>query len=77
MRKFQRYLTAGNLLYIGSILFALGVLFKTFYERLRLPEGVCPIESNRPLLYAALIILIGVNLGIYLYGSWKKKRKFK
>jgi len=72
--KIKKYLTISNLLYMGTLLFALGVILKTFLESSQLPPGACPVDNNRPLLYLSIILLIGVNLGTYGYEYWKKKK---
>jgi hypothetical protein len=73
--KIKKHWKISTLLEIGSMIFALGVLAKVMLERLQLPAGACPVDNNRPLLYVAIILLIVVNLGTYLYGRWKKKRE--
>lgn len=48
---------------ISNILFGLGsalgiaVLIKTYIDSADLPPGVCPLDQNRGLTYAALIVL--------------------
>lgn len=74
MRKLKEYLTVSNVLYYATMLFAIGVLIKTLYERFDLPAGVCPVDNNRLLIYTAIILLIGVNLATSAYSYWKKKR---
>ena len=74
MNKLKEQLNISNFMYILTVLFAIGVLFKTLYERYQLPEGVCPVDNNRPLIYTAIALLIGVNLGISAYSYWKKRK---
>lgn len=75
--KLKEYLTISNLLYVGTVLFALGVILKIVFDRYHLPAGVCPIDNSRTLLYIAIILLIGVNLGTSIYSYWKNKQTEK
>jgi len=72
--KFKEYLTISNLLYMGTMLFALGVISKVMVDRYQLPAGACPVDNSRTLLYFAIFLLIGVNLGTSVYDYWKKKK---
>ncbi|KUO60294.1 MAG: hypothetical protein APF84_04155 [Gracilibacter sp. BRH_c7a] len=71
--KLKEYLTISNLLYIGTMVFALGVIIKILIDRYQLPAGACPVDNSRTLLYIAITLLIGVNLGTSAYSYWKKK----
>ncbi len=71
--KLKKYLSISNLLYIGSTLFAVGVLLKVMIERYQLPPGACPIDDNRLLLYIAIMLIISVNLGTFVYKYCKDK----
>lgn len=72
--KFKEYLTISNLLYIGTMIFALGVILKVIFDRYQLPPEVCPVDNSRTLLYIAIALLIVVNLGTSLYSYWKNKK---
>lgn len=58
LEKLKKRLTLSNLLYLFSILFAAGVMLKTYLDRKSLPPDVCPIDNNNILIYSAIIILI-------------------
>ncbi len=60
--KLKKWMTLSNLLFTGSVLFALLVLLKTFVDKSRVPEGVCPITNNRSLLIISLVVLIIVTV---------------
>lgn len=47
-----------NILFYSSVIFALGVLGKNYWDRSRLPEGVCPIDNNSYLIYISISLLI-------------------
>lgn len=72
--QLKKYFTISNILHLGSMLFAIGVLLKVAVERYQLPAGACPVDNNRLLLYIALILVIGVYLGTYFYSYLKKKQ---
>ncbi|GMQ56709.1 hypothetical protein AN1V17_11030 [Vallitalea sediminicola] len=40
---------------IGTSIFALG---KTYYDKSKLPEGVCPVDNNNWLLTIGIIMII-------------------
>lgn len=75
--KLKEYLTISNLLYIGTMVFALGVIIKILFDRYQLPAGACPVDNSRTLLYIAIVLLIGVNLGTSIYSYWKNKQTEK
>lgn len=60
-----------SLFYLGA---ATGVfaLIRTWLLNRGLPEGVCPIDTNRPLLYVALGMLAGSLLLDFLFPVHRK-----
>lgn len=58
----KKWLTLSNILYTASILFALFVMVKTYFDRRNLPEGVCPFDNNRQLMFVAIGFLITVMI---------------
>ena len=51
-----------NILYGIGVLYAIGILGKTYYDRLKLPAGICPIDNNRGLMISGIIVLILVTI---------------
>lgn len=51
-----------NILFAIGIIFSVGVLIKSYIDKSKLPEGVCPINNNRELLIAAIIVLIVITI---------------
>ena len=74
VEKMKKLFTINNVLYALSILFAFGVLMKTYLDRLKLPKGACPIDNNRSLLMLAIAVLVVVTI-IISYLDWRKKRQ--
>lgn len=56
MKKIKLH-TISNILFISAIFMSIFSLGKTFYERSRLPEGVCPIDNNRSMMFIGIIML--------------------
>lgn len=54
----KKHFTLSNMIYGISMLFALSVLIKTYIDRSRLPEGVCPAATNSEWMYAAIGFLV-------------------
>ncbi|WBW99142.1 hypothetical protein [Oceanirhabdus sp. W0125-5] len=50
--------TISNMLFISAVFMGIFSLGKTFYERSRLPEGVCPIDNNRSMMIIGAILLL-------------------
>jgi hypothetical protein len=72
----KKFLTISNAIYAFSILFALGVLAKVYYDRSTLPEGICPTDYNDRFIYASIIILIaGIVITSIL--DYNKKKAIK
>ncbi len=69
----KKKMTVSNLLYAVSMLFAVGVLLKNYYDQSQLPPGVCPIDNNRGLMTVSILLLIGVTIGTSIYDYKKKK----
>jgi len=57
MNKIELHIIS-NLLFISAVLFSIFSLGKTFYERSRLPEGVCAIENNRSIMFIGISMLL-------------------
>ncbi len=64
--------------YISNITFGIGAalgayaLIKIFVINAELPPGVCPLDSGRPILIAAVVVL-----GISLLASFFTEKKYK
>ncbi len=43
-----------NITFIFAIILAMYSLINIYIVRKNLPEGVCPIDNNRPVMYAAI-----------------------
>ncbi len=72
--KIKKFFTLSNLLYTGSILFAFGVLLKTYIDRSAVPEGVCPLNNNRSLIVIAIVLLLLVT-AVTSFMDYKKKHR--
>ncbi|MBC7961155.1 MAG: hypothetical protein H7X94_14945 [Vallitaleaceae bacterium] len=75
--KIKKYLTLSNLLFTGSVLFAIAVLLKTYLDNAKVPEGVCPVDNNRGLLIVAITILLLVTVITSIMDYKKKKVQLK
>jgi hypothetical protein len=53
-RKILTYLSYGSLI-IGTVI-GVYVLADIYLLKSRLPSGICPVTSNRPLLYIAIAL---------------------
>lgn len=54
----KKYLTVSNIIYGVSMLFAISVMAKVYYDRSQLPAGVCPITNNNIWVYSAIGVLL-------------------
>lgn len=71
--KIKQLKLINNVLFYGSVIFAIGVLGKSYWDRSRLPEGVCPINNNSHLIYASIGLLI-VSFAFSIILSQLEKR---
>lgn len=58
----KKWFTVSNILYFASVSFALFVMIKTYLDRRNLPEGVCPFDNNRQLMFIAIGFLVFVMI---------------
>ncbi|WZL82935.1 hypothetical protein QBE53_07440 [Vallitaleaceae bacterium 9-2] len=56
--KITKLKKLSNGLFILSVIFSAGVLFKNWFDQRNLPEGVCPIENNSEWMIAAISLLV-------------------
>lgn len=71
-RKWIKY--AENLLFFSGVGLGLYAIAKIYIIRSGLPEGVCPVTDNRPLMYAAvLLLLLSLVLSLMLPAGNRKK----
>lgn len=75
--KNKKLLNLSNLLYAIGILFALGVYLKSYIDKSRLPEGMCPIDNNRGLMFVAIIILVIITIITSVIDYFEKKKEIK
>lgn len=54
----KRIKLINNIFFYSTIILAGVVMAKTYYDRSKLPEGVCPITNNQTIYYLAIILLI-------------------
>jgi heme/copper-type cytochrome/quinol oxidase subunit 2 len=68
-----------DILFVFSIIFAAGVMFKNWYDQRGLPEGVCPIENNSTWMMLAITLLVisFIVTSIIDYRIKKQDRKEK
>lgn len=71
--QIKKFFTLSNLLYTASILFALGILLKTYLDRSNLPAGVCPYDNNRGLMIVAIVLLLLVSVVTSIMDHKKKR----
>lgn len=64
-KKIISYLSDGLL--IAAVIIGGYAFIKSYILKSGLPTGVCPINTNRPLMYAA-IVLCGASLILSLFG---------
>ena len=72
--KDKKVFTLSNLIYTSSLIFAVGVLVKTYIDRSKVPPGVCPIDDNRGLMILAIGIL-GFATIVTSVIDYRKKKK--
>lgn len=67
-----------NVLYIVSVVYAIGIFVKIYYDRSKLPAGVCPIDNNNLLIYSSIVLLVVTSIitGVVDYRN-KKAEKLK
>jgi len=73
----KKWLTASNIIFLLSMLFALIVTGKIYYDRQQLPAGACPITQNSGLLYTAIAVLVMSIIVTSILDYSKKKQKVK
>ncbi len=73
----KKYLTLSNGIYVATILFALGVLLKVYFDQARLPEGVCPTAFNSDLIYFSIGLLVIGTIVTSILDRRTKKRLAK
>ncbi len=47
-----------DLMYYATIIFAIIVIGKNYYDRWKLPEGVCPVNNNYGMIIFSIVLLI-------------------
>ncbi|WP_052447316.1 hypothetical protein [Clostridium polynesiense] len=60
------------LLYIGMLIGAYG-FYVIYISRAGLPEGACPIEDNRPIMFVSIGFLIASLIFSFASDYYKKK----
>lgn len=63
-----------DFLYWVGIVFAAGVLIKTYIDKSKVPPGVCTINNNRGLLIGAIAFLFIVTVVTWIL-DYRKKSK--
>lgn len=48
-----------DVIYILTIIYALAVVIKNYYDQSILPEGVCPVDNNYEYIILAIVLLVG------------------
>ena len=62
-----------NIIFYGAVGFSLYVLIKTYMDRAKLPEGVCPINNNQSIFYLAIgLLVLTFIFSLFLDSAWKK-----
>jgi 7,8-dihydropterin-6-yl-methyl-4-(beta-D-ribofuranosyl)aminobenzene 5'-phosphate synthase len=64
-----------NVLFVLSIILSGYILLKTYLNVRKLPDGVCPIDNNRPLIYFVIFILLSHLIISYI--DEKKRRRIR
>lgn len=54
-----------DIIYIVTILYAIGVVAKNYYDQSVLPEGVCPVNNN----YEYIVVAIGLLVTTFVVTS--------
>ena len=71
--KLKRIKKLSDYLFVASILFSLGVLLKSWFDRKGLPEGVCPIDNNSQWITMAITLLVISFVATSLIDFYTKK----
>jgi len=58
------------------IIYALGIMAKTYFDQSKLPEGVCPISNNSTYMVIAIVLLIGAFI-MTTFIDFKYKKAIK
>ncbi|WP_461206831.1 hypothetical protein [Clostridium sp. DL1XJH146] len=67
-----------NIYFLVAILVSAYALLKTYYfDRIGLPEGVCPVDNNRPLMYLSIGLLVTYFIGTYFIEKKLKNEEEK
>lgn len=67
-----------NIIYGATMVFALGVLAKVYFDRASLPSGVCPADHNAQWLYLAIgLLVVGTVISSLLERRHKKTEQHK
>lgn len=71
VRKILGYL--GNAIFIAGIALGIYALADIYMIKSRLPEGVCPVTKNRPLIYVS-VALCAISIVLSFFESKKFKK---
>lgn len=64
-----------NIIFYVAMAISIYALGKTYYERSKLPEGVCPVDDNRSILTIAIIVIIVYLIINFIEWYINKKNK--
>lgn len=71
----KKWINVSNIIYAISMVYALGVVAKIYYDRQNLPAGVCPVTNNNIWVYSAIAVLVIGIVVTTILDRKKKKRK--
>lgn len=74
---FNRIKRISNIIFYVSVIYTIGVLLKTYFDRMKLPDGVCPLESNNIAIYIGIGLLVISLISSTIVSIMEKKNKDK
>ncbi|MDA3846172.1 MAG: hypothetical protein PF505_06465 [Vallitaleaceae bacterium] len=72
----KRIKLINNIVFYSATIFAMGVLIKTYIDRSRLPEGICPADTNALWIYISIGLLL-CSFGVNVFLGLKERKNKK
>jgi hypothetical protein len=66
--KEKTYKSINNIIFAAFLMMSAYALIKVYILRSSVPEGMCPVENYRPLMFAS----IGVGIASFVFSFLKK-----
>jgi len=63
-----------DILYILSIIFAVAIVLKNYFDKSKLPEGFCPVRNNMQYMIGAIVLLVIAFMASTIIDYMRKKQ---